>query len=245
MADALPQKDREFTNAHFLFADHKNATSFPTTIQFGDSATGAGIPGATSVLTIVNADTILLSSNATADSDDVTITFDGTIAVTGCQTRNGSATIRRGSYHVWIGFDGLKDERAAGGSGGSAIPVMLKTHPMDEGLPDDEKDFEWLKTFATSSGFSLVASVIAMPSRETKSVTLGQAASGPLWGAFTWGDGTIWGATEKSEQESGLPMGLIGTAHIFRLTGSVEKDFIFEGYVIGALVLPDRRLSRA
>lgn len=147
-------------------------------------------------------------------------------------------------YRVWIANWGAKDERAADGSGGTDRRVALRTPWIDDGQPDVEKVFEWLQVYAGGQNVTLTAQIETDPPTQVANLSLPLPATGELWGAFTWGDGTVWGSPPaEASAERGIPTECTGRRYRITYIATVPNDFSFRGHVVNAVIQPRKRKS--
>jgi len=170
-------------------------------------------------------------------------TFGDAQAIIFADTRDRDAGVGF-DYRIWLGFYGLKDERAADGTGGTDVPFVVETPTIDDGSPDVVKDYERLQVFVSADQrTSLSVNIAAEPNIETRSLSfiVSQAGtvwgSGPLWGEFTWGQ------VRDQHPLDSIRAGLTGTQYRLRVSGSAPSDFQFKGYAMDVILLPERRLS--
>jgi hypothetical protein len=139
-------------------------------------------------------------------------------------------------YHVWAGLTGFRDMRGHDDSGGIPIDWMIETPTIDDGAPNDTKDYEHLALFYDQADVTLAAT-ITTDTGVSATVAISGDVVGNAWGSSTdppdvntliWGVG-VWGGSSSNKTESGLPPGVIGTNYKVRVTAQLEKDFSFRG----------------
>ncbi len=169
----------------------------------------------------------------------------GSFAVAGSVTGYG--------YHVWAGFTGTVDRAAVDGSGGLPIRFMFESPKIDEGTPNQFKDFERLEAYIESVGASLTATLDFDGDAPSVAVALQVAGGGAQWDngngtfdgppEFLWNDGTRWPSNQRATETQGLPYGSIARRYSVRFRADLANDCVVPGYVVNALLMPEYRYS--
>jgi hypothetical protein len=146
-------------------------------------------------------------------------------------------------YPVWLAFYGFKDEKASNGTGGSAPLVTIETPPIDDGMPDIDKDWESIQLFLSGTAVAAnVEVVVDGTKRCSRSVTAAQ--SGVLWGSALWGS-FVWATTDDSAPIHGLDPGTVGRRYVLRFVCRPTGDLTFSGYAMDGIVQPKADYSRS
>lgn len=152
---------------------------------------------------------------------------------------------------IWAGFEGNTDSRGSDGSGGVAIPWMAELPTIDDGRPNDWKDFEDLMVRIEGGSGNLRATIDLGPDRPPQSVNLAYQLSGGRVQPATQfplrtGPGSNPAYVYKisggrpAQLVTDLPAETIGKTHALTLSGdSTDGPTIF-GYEMGAILLPQR-----
>ena len=158
-----------------------------------------------------------------------------------------------GSYRVWAGNSGFRDEVGYTGEGGTPIPWMIETPFVDGGRPGDLKDFGDLTAFIEEGVVDMTATLHFDTGPD---VAVGLAAS--LEG-YRYDDGddvleaaigeavydavAVFAAEGTGTAISGLPEGTIARRVAARFNANVTADFVFGGFVLKDRLLPEWRHS--
>jgi len=146
-------------------------------------------------------------------------------------------------YRIFIGFNGDRDDRNADGSGGLHVPFLIETPDIDDGSPDVLKNYERLQVFAAADNLTNIGvSIVSEPDGMSRALALNVSSAGTLWGTALWGS-FKWGTRRDSHPYLGLEAGFFGTRYRLRVTGRSGGGFKFKGFVLDAILLPERRLS--
>jgi len=160
-------------------------------------------------------------------------------------------------YHVWIGFDGFKDEKDRAGAGGNAVPWLALTPFIDDAdkvgaASNQPKEFGRLQTYINTDPSSVTAAIILEPGSRVVSIPLAVGVGGAEWGddTATIGDDTAvwdefdWGQDEQAPSTSAFPVGTIGTRYAMQYSGVAADDMQFQGFELDAVLTPERRTDQ-
>jgi hypothetical protein len=232
------------------FCDPSNRAFFQA-ISNGATITGAGVPGGTTVsgAVLAGATTLTMSANATATAQNVTLTIAG-VATPHCNTTNGSPTVTISEYHVWSAFEGFKDEKAQGGSGGVAPATMWESPWLDSGMPDDFKSLDRVSYSCEGDLTSVTIAVTVDPPGANTALTLATTGAGANWGPdsgsgtndLEWDTGD-WALDSPTTVAAGVKMGTVGRRFKLNVTASPTGDYRPSGIELVAVLLPDKEYN--
>lgn len=146
-------------------------------------------------------------------------------------------------FRCMIGNFGVLDERAADGTGGTAITFSLDTPTIDDGAPDVDKDYEAIELYLAGSGANVGVRFIVDPSGLSYPVSTEVRASDASWGAYNWG-GFAWSSASSGEARIGLPEECSGKRWRVSVSGTAPEGFQFNGVAVDVILRPERRFSR-
>lgn len=146
-------------------------------------------------------------------------------------------------WHLWVGFQGTKDERDINGQNGIPIRAEWETPLLDDGAPDVLKDYERLELFVDTSAASMSATM-SFEANESGPISLvltGQSSQS-IWNQFYWNDGvTRWGGSQgRQSYVAGLPEGTLGRRYKLKFSSDLDSPMTAGGYVVDAAILPTR-----
>jgi len=146
-------------------------------------------------------------------------------------------------YHIWSVFNGTSDERTSAGTGGTAIPFSLEGPIIDDGYPDQDKDYEWLEAYIERGQANVVASLL-LENGGVATVALSSTADSPKYDTgLKYDNGVFYAREGKTTVGSGLPKGTIGRRYSVRITANTTDEFVFGGYSTRGFMLPTQRYS--
>jgi hypothetical protein len=146
-------------------------------------------------------------------------------------------------YHVWAAFDGTADYRDSGGSGGDSIPFSLEGPQIDDGFPDEDKDYDWIEAYM-NQGQAEVTATVLLDDGNSVSVSLSAATTNPRYDdGVLFDDGAFYAHEGRTVVTSGLPKGTIGRARAVRLAGATTETIEIGGYAIRGYRLPTLEYS--
>lgn len=147
------------------------------------------------------------------------------------------------NYILWAGMDGFRDERAADGTGGIAVDVAVELPAVDDGMPDEWKEYIRAEMLSESDVDTTVTfSVTTLPTELVEAIQDTITGSGAVWGGFVWG-GASWASNRESVKLSGFRNGLIGKRYRARMSASCLGDFSWKGFIMDVKLMPERRMS--
>jgi len=150
-----------------------------------------------------------------------------------------------GEHFPFIGYYGVKDEKAQDGTGGSAITIEVEFPWLDDGAPDVLKSLERVEVYAQGSGVTLNLSIKTDPTLAIGSISIPMANTAALWNTLNWG-GFNWGAASiETAVASGVMEGMYCRRYKLKFSASVAADFIFKGCVVDIVSQPERPYSRS
>ena len=151
-------------------------------------------------------------------------------------------------YHVWAGYDGVLDERAADGTGGSPIAFRVETPDSDDGQPNIEKEYDRVTLLAKGGTAALSVTLAVDDGLLTASVPIGISVSSARWGSasqtpdantLVWGQGK-WASQRPQQFVGAIPAGMIGKRARLNISGDLTDSLILSGAHLEYDALPDR-----
>lgn len=160
-------------------------------------------------------------------------------------------------YHVWVGFDGFKDEKDRLRAGGNAVPWLALTPMIDDsdklGVASNQpKEFGRLQSYINTNPSQVSAAIILEPGSRVVAIPLDVGIGGAEWGDDTatigdddgvW-DESDWGQDEQAPVTSAFPVGTIGSRYAMQYSGAAEDDMQFQGFELDAVLTPERRIDQ-
>lgn len=148
-------------------------------------------------------------------------------------------------YRPFIGYYGVKDEKAQDGTGGSTITIEVEFPWLDDGAPDVLKSIERVDVYAQGSGVTLNLSIKTDPTLAIGSLSIPMENTAALWLSLNWG-AFNWGAASiETAMASGVMEGMYCRRYKLKFSASVAADFIFKGCVVDIVSQPERPYSRS
>ena len=211
--------------AIFVWPDIRDAIGTPTAHDIyaqrvGPDGSDLWTPGGVAVC----------NYGATGAQDDPFVYFSG---ANEAEYPDASAA----GYHVWCGLSGTRDKASADGSGGDLIPVRIKGHFYDDGMPNNTKDYEWFELYVNRGSGTIVAA-IETDTGSIATVVLDTNATAPEYDTgLLYDAGLEYGTSGQAKVGVGLNKGTEGRACSVSLSGNLE-DMEIGGWMLQAFVLP-------
>lgn len=155
-------------------------------------------------------------------------------------------------HHVWVGFDGFRDEKTATGAFGNGVPWFVESPPMDDAdivgkASNQPKEYGRLQSYLEGDPTDISITVTLDPSGLGVSLQSSIGGTGKNWGAelvaddddMIW-DEDDWAGEQVAPITTACPIGTIGVRYSIRHSGVTDGDLTFYGSELDCVLRPER-----
>jgi len=142
-------------------------------------------------------------------------------------------------FHVWSAMRGTTDFADFNGDNGIKVPIRLKSHFYDDGLPEYEKTYERIEVIV-NRGKGTIVVTIETDTGEIATLTLTATSGAPKYNSgVKYNSGEKYGKSGASHAFSGIERGVSGNAAAVTISGNLE-DMEIGGFILDSYALPKK-----